>query len=320
MWMQFLFRTNQLQTTRESNRWAFSVIDAIAGPGMADDIRLSTLEPVQQLGARLAQVLSAELSRLRSDVAFAGRMNISGHDANHQADTVRASQIASTAQCYLGLNVQTELRARRATGDRADVAEHGSDFSQGGDRAQEDDLAISQIVRILPMALRRIKEQLTDVGLSGEPVICLLPATFFIDHHGSASIRHQQGQGQTATLILCLAFDGDLGEMRKVWGYIYQSDRLLGSMEGHWFDESGYASDVDHLDVYKITREQRIKRVADAPVDRDQAMDELDVFALSCDTDRPAAPTSLQGFQIGLRPAATACPAWHWSARQWSWA
>lgn len=88
------------------------MIEPLSAPGMAVDIRLSTLEPVQQLGARLAQVLSGELSRLRADAAFAMASGIAVHAPAAQSDTLRAQQTSVLGNTMIGLTSRpTSLEA-----------------------------------------------------------------------------------------------------------------------------------------------------------------------------------------------------------------
>ena len=116
------------------------MIDAITSPGMAIDIRLSTLESVQQLGPRLAQVLSGELSRMRADIAFASATGIAVHSARADADSLRAQQSTLLGHHSLSLTTRTAMHSEAAQRLRTEQeALHQRDDGEHGEWVDEEE-------------------------------------------------------------------------------------------------------------------------------------------------------------------------------------
>jgi len=89
-----------------------AMVDAISAPGMAVDIRLSTLEPVQQLGARLSHILAGELSKMRADLAFAKTVGITVQSTLAQADSLHSQQVNVLGHVSIGLTTNTSNDAQ----------------------------------------------------------------------------------------------------------------------------------------------------------------------------------------------------------------
>lgn len=269
------------------------MIEPMSAPGMAVDIRLSTLEPVQQLGARLAQVLSGELSRLRADAAFAAATGIVVHAPEVQLETLRAQHSSvlghamlelRTRSTSLGADPDSALRdvetdRRRKTAEQEERHPQGDSWAsdEAGiqeDRAesditdedppQEEQHSVNSGNAMLVSALRQALEQCRVVagenGLTGNPLAVALPARHWLERYAPADLRYQAvansgtapGDGIADLLILCLAFDGRLGESRAVVGLLFIADRCVGSLRSEWscaIPAEGVAADVCQIRI-----------------------------------------------------------------------
>lgn len=277
------------------------MIEAPGTVGMAAGIHLSTLEPVQQLGTRIAQLLSGELSRLRADVAFSIATGAAVHAADSQIDAMRATQLSSISQQYLGLTTQTITDARRAASAQINDRQIERDDGRREAWSSNDNLYDSEssaaLILALTRALRQMQQHVNDEGLSGSLVVCVLPMAGFLDTVGPAA-----GVGNTCAnqhgkdlLILCLAFDGFLGDSRQLWGFAYADDRLTGTLEARW-------SDV----------------VADKGI-----QDYLVQVSQPCQAVSPLQCLRQSDQSNGMRIRIEACPgeprSWYWHQGNWSW-
>jgi len=229
------------------------MIEAPGTVGMAAGIHLSTLEPVQQLGTRIAQLLSGELSRMRADVAFSVATGATVHAADSQIDAMRATQLSSISQQYLGLTTQTITDARRAASARVNNLQTDRDGGRREDWSDSENLYDSEssaaLILALTRALQQMQQHVNDEGLGGSLVVCVLPMAGFLDTVGPAAgagnaCANQHGKD---LLILCLAFDGFLGSSRQVWGFAYADDRLTGTLEARWSDVVADKGTQDYL-------------------------------------------------------------------------
>ncbi|MFK7855252.1 MAG: hypothetical protein AB8B79_14110 [Granulosicoccus sp.] len=307
------------------------MIDALTSPGMAIDIRLSTQEPIQQLGARLANILSGELSRMRADIAFAAATGITVHSATGQAELLRAQQSAVLGHHQLSLTAQAVLHAESALRTRtndADLEENwqtndegrGSDQdhsdSEEGHEDDEPELECNSesvsastlhqdelLINALKDALQQFHSITREQGISGNPIAVVLPAKHWIDNHAPLNVRQaivaSESDRLADVMVLCLAFDGQLADDHVLWGYIYRQDVCVGSMQGLWLAESALHS----------------QRQWEMTVTDPESM----VSALHCRcTDSPAVG-AISGVRIRIDNSLADRAPWSWQVTEWIW-
>lgn len=307
------------------------MIDAISSPGMAIDIRLSTQEPVQQLGARLAHILSGELSRMRADIAFATATGIAVHSAVGNAEQLRAQHSALLGHHQLSLTPQALSQAESALRFSRDDAgldeswqandeDHNSERNQAepeaseqGNEAEQErnsDTVSSSILHDNDLLINALKDALQqfhsitrEQGISGNPIAVVLPAKHWIEHHSPLSLRQAIVAPEcdllTDVMVLCLAFDGELADQHVLWGYIYRQDICVGSMQGVWL-----ADTAEHIHC------QWNMKVTDP---------ESMVSDLSCHCEDSAVLEAINGVRIRLDNSVADVTPWSWQVTEWTW-
>ncbi len=312
------------------------MIEPLSSPGMAVDIRLSTLEPVQQLGARLALVLSGELSRLRADAAFAMASGIAVHAPAAQSDTVRAQQSSVLGNTMIGLTSQptsfganpdsmiryAEMDRRRKAGEADELRvderqERHQKQDQGQEYEQEHQEELRQaheadgfadnatLAVALNVALNECRQLSSDIGLTGKPVAIALPAKDWVDAYSPADLRYRaELTANTATnddvgdlLVLCLAFDGSLGHSRALFGLLFIADNWVGSLHTQWTREGPAAG------TSATTCEVSVLKPAAC----------VSAVTATHDSGR------CSGLRVKIDEVADEPDQWFWNADRWTW-
>lgn len=206
------------------------MIDPIASPGTAVDIRLSSLESVQQLGARMAHILGGELSRMRADLSFASITGGTVHSAHEAADTLRAQQITLSGHHLLSLTTQSSVHAefKRQSAEleefqKASREKQRESTKDDGEQPDADDLENAQsdrvkqgseeprqhqqdassggfesgmdtdtLVRVLNESLEEFSRLLCDMEYSGTPALIVLPADHWLESFAPSGIHSNE--------------------------------------------------------------------------------------------------------------------------------
>lgn len=295
------------------------MIDALAGPGTAVDIRISTLEPVQQLRMHFANVLSAELSRMRADTAFASVTGSAVQAPATQDDHLRAQQRSVLGQIGVSLRsngatlAETTTLAEhfvRADSDDvsdADVDANGYGVERRADDGHRDDSdeesvaalhADTLLISALRSALTQFKAVAEAAEFSGSPLVLALPAQRFLKAHAPADLRCSAdaagGKDQMDVLVLCLAFDGSIGAMRTVLGVLFRQDLPVAQLNADRVEAVGCGGET-----LGMTIAQPNSLVSDVSVD--------------------GVLGRMSGIRVKLDDMAAEPAHWSWQVRQWSW-
>ena len=294
------------------------MIDALAGPGTAVDIRISTLEPVQQLRMHFANILSAELSRMRADAAFASVTGTAVQAPAAQDDHLRAQQRSVLGQVGVSLRSNGAMLAETTTlaehfahadsdadSVLADSNENGVERRVDGDQRQgRDDEAVaslnadSLLIDALRSALVQFKAVVNESGFSGSPLVLALPAEHILKACAPADLQDTadtvNSEDQVDVLILCLAFDGSIGEQRTVQGVLFKQDSLVAQLDADWSEAIGSSGQMHST----MTAQPRAL-VSEVMVDGELGR--------------------MSGIRVKLDDMATEPAHWFWHVRQWSW-
>ena len=280
------------------------MIDVLSMPAVANDIRLSTLEPVQQLGARLANILSGELSRLRADAAFALATGATLQTLATDGDRIRAEQLTSIGARLVSLDTQaintsrssSEDQDRRFVADDQSSSEEFASTRESCIESAEHDGLLMAVSR----ALQAVHCAAEQEGVSGHPVACVLPLAPMLVAQDDAAIERVTDEG-SGILVLCLAFDGALGDSRQVWGFVYREDRLLAQLDGVWNDD-------DHCPMMSTDNTDDAWSMSVPDLHQD-------VSVLNCWRH----DDHCQGYRVRLRAGTGESDSWSWQASKWSW-
>jgi len=285
------------------------MIEVLNMPAVANDIRLSTLEPIQQLGARLAPILGAELSRLRADSAFTQSVGVPLQAAAADAERMRAEQLSSINSRLVSLDTQA-LDGSRSSKEWLDARQRRDDENSGGAESNTDEQEqIEQhqaLKQALVQALRAVQVAMSEEGFSGEPIACVLPLAGILSVLDDSPSWYERDSGgesddRSSLLVLCLAFDGSLGESRRIWGFAYRQDQLLGQLEGFW----------SHQRVDLQAHEQGSEGVWQMKVSDVHH----DVSSLQCERKQ----NQCLGFRLRQGAGSDELDHWTWQARSWQW-
>ena len=307
------------------------MVDPLSAPGMAIDIRLSTLDAVQQLGPKLANILSGELARLRADSAFAQSVGIATHASAAHSDRLRAEQMSVIGTSMIGLTTQTDMYAEgsrtaahfmnkmnQSTKDSTDEDnevdnqqeqevdyQHEADDGKEGDGAERESVEDSvferehlKLVSALQQALLQFQSVALEAGFSGTPLAVVLPAQHWLFGHAPADIQQASGISDDVNrelLVLCLAFDGTLGKVGVVMGLVFRADRWIGSVRACRLQ----GNNVGHAECCSVHVSQPGDLVSP-------------VFA-------NYASGQVQGLRVKLDNGAEEPAHWSWRADHWSW-
>lgn len=286
------------------------MIDVLNMPAVANDIRLSTLEPIQQLGARLAPILCGELSRLRADAAFALSSGVTLQTVAADGDRIRAEQLSSINSRQVTLDIQA-ADSSRASRERQDSRGNGGDSGSSGHAESNPDVTHDAskheaLMLGLSQALHSARVAASEEGFSGHPVACVLPLNAMLVAYDDPDAmrcmsRSDDTEDPSDILILCLAFDGSLGESRRVWGFGFQEDQLLGQFEGFWDFQGDHqpASGGQLEDAWQVN-------VSDV---------HQDVSVLQCER----ANGSCRGYRVRSRAGSGEPTQWCWRIGSWTW-
>ena len=307
------------------------MVDALSAPGMAIDIRLSTLDAVQQLGPKLANILSGELARLRADSAFAQSVGIATHASAAHSDRLRAEQMSVIGTSMIGLTTQTDMYAEgsrtaahfvnkmnQSAEDSTDEdnevdyqQEQEVDYQQEADDRKEGDDTEQEFledsvrerehlkfVSALQQALFQFQSVALEAGFSGTPLAVVLPAQQWLFSHAPADIRQASefsDDSNRELLIMCLAFDGTLGKAGVVMGLVFRADRWIGSVRACRLQ----SDNVEHTDRCSVQVSQPSDLVSQVSANN--------------------ASGQVQGLRVKLDNCTEEPAYWSWRADHWSW-
>ncbi|MFK7994281.1 MAG: hypothetical protein AB8B87_09090 [Granulosicoccus sp.] len=315
------------------------MIDPITSPGMAVDIRLSTLESVQQLGPRLAHILGAELSRMRADLAFASTIGIAVQSTHAEAESLRAQQSTLLGHHLVSLTTQTAVHAELA---RRSYAEPDSREDEKPDQASEQDEEPSQgettseeqieqgtdeslldktsqtglaftschdseaLAKALSDALKRFSELMRAAELTGLPMAIALPAERWLEQYAPAGLRpadtDRRIDERADILVLCLGFEGCLAIDHHVWGFVYQQMQCVGQVEGQWMPDT---------ETTVMTNDSWHMSVADTS---------LPLSKLTCCYgDSFSNGEAMDGLRVRLENSGFEYRRWTLQLREWTW-
>ena len=293
------------------------MVDAPSAPGMAIDIRPSTLDAAKHLGPKLASILTGELARLRADSAFAQRVGIATHASASQADSLRAQRVSVVGNIMLGLTTQTDMRAERSHSAAKNIkqakqlaqgqervhglAEDQSECDSTDEEDEEETIAEREntaLARALQQGLIQFQSAALEAGFTGTPLAVLLPAKNWVLEHAPADICKTckiSGDEVKDLLVLCLAFDGSLGKLGIVMGLVFRGDRWIGSVRADWLQ----GNNVQHEDYYSL-----------------QVTQPGDVISPVIANDTIG---SVQGLRVKIEDSAEELDCWAWRVDHWSW-
>lgn len=286
------------------------MVDALAGPGTAVDIRLSALEPVQQLRLHLASQLGNELSRLRADAAFASMTGTAVQAPAQHNDSLRAQQRSVLAQVAVGLTLHPAAHMHSTTAAehfaKADEQIHESAERQQHENpahadqpeteAAADEQTDSSLVEALRNALTQFKSTATAAGYTGSPIVIAAPARCWLEAHAPADVRYQIDDA-TDLLVLCLAFDGVLGQLHTVLGLVFHNDRCVAHLEAGW-SENGRQHSAEQVCTQLI---EPCSMVSDV------------LMNVNAEVGQVA------GIRVKLDDSTAEPALWYWHAKQWFW-
>ena len=202
-------------------------------------------DQMTQIGLRMAGVFGGELGRLRAETAFGTGTGAvpAALAAAPPADVRAAEALSALGHRYASLGAhavadgarpRVARRDGRREGDGRDGGRGDADERDAGGGGGEPDGAAGAAravaveegrVRALEAGLRDCADLLHEAGWSGTPITCLLPA-----HPTLAQLP--AAAHDCDLFVLCLAFDGSLGESRHVWGFGFADDRTVLSLGG----------------------------------------------------------------------------------------
>ena len=207
------------------------------------------------LATRLHAALSHELARARADVAFAASAAATG--VALRAAGERAGALGPETVGVLARGAEGAVDARtRATAEglaRAHRAGTGDRDGRGGGVGDDADgrrgapgpapavttpLAAADLAAV-ERALAAAQDASEAAGVTGRLRALVLPGEAL---RGAPADRWDDGAGRGCELlILCTAFDGELGAGRRVWGYGYLDARLRAALDARRGDDVGHA-------------------------------------------------------------------------------
>lgn len=214
------------------------------------------------LASRLHAALGQELARARADVAFATSaapaMGIARRAADErpgafgpEAASVRARGAEGAVDGRTRAHAEAFARSHRVAG-RADDDRDGRDGVDDRDGPDERQRAISATdLDAIERALRTAQDAVDAAGVTGRLAALVLPGEAL---RGAPSDRWHDARA-CDLLILCAAFDGELGAGRRVWGYGYLDARACAALDAFWaheVDEGSAASSSAVWDVHAV--------------------------------------------------------------------
>ena len=194
------------------------------------------------IASRLHAALGGELSRARAEAAFAGAAGVSVGlvpDARlHAGPSASGRRFAALDASAAERTRDTRVRADdrdgegddgHENGERGNGERDGAESGVGGDAVRDDTGAAraravteGELVAIRA-ALASVRAAAIDIGCDGALRAIVLS--------GEALNAEPGAHAPCRLLILCFAPDGALGDTRHVWGFGYEEDLLVLTLD-----------------------------------------------------------------------------------------